>query len=263
MKRVMSVAVTLYCLSFTLPAFAAHPLATDDAGTTGKMKFQVETSGEFGWDKDKEHNVTAESNYQTINLAVTTGILDSLDLVLSYPFTWQNVKENGETVLDNNGLNDLSLALKWRILEIGPASFAIKPAITFPSGSYDRSLGTGRPAYSATLISTVEFKTLAVHANIGYTNQRYTDADKDGSRENLWNMSLASAVEVMKGLQVVAEIGTATNPDRDSTTWPTFIASGVIYSALENLDLSLGVKGGLNAPETDVALLSGITFKFP
>ena len=263
MKSVMSVAVTCFCLSFTLPAFAAHPLATDDAGTTGRMKFQVETSGEFGWDNVKVHNITAESNYQTINIAVTTGLLDSLDMVLSYPFTWQNVKENGETVLDNNGLNDLSLALKWRILEIGPASFAIKPAITFPTGSYDRSLGAGRPAYSATLISTVEFKPLAVHANVGYTNQRYTAADKHGSRESLWKMSLAGGVEVMEGLQVVAEIATAINPDRESATWPTFIAGGVIYSALENLDLSLGVKGGLNAPETDVALLTGITFKFP
>jgi hypothetical protein len=92
---------------------------------------------------------------------------------------------------------------------------------------------------------------------------KYTDADKNGSRENLWSMSLAGGVEVMKGLQVVAEIGTATNDDKTSATWPAFMTGGVIYSVIDNLDLSLGVKGGLNAAETDVALLTGITFKFP
>jgi hypothetical protein len=114
-----------------------------------------------------------------------------------------------------------------------------------------------------TLISSVEFKPVSVHANIGYTNQRYTDADKDGSREDLWSLSLAGSLEAQKGLQIVAEIGTATNPDRGNSTWGTFMAGGVIYSVIENLDLSLGVKGSLTAPEADIALLTGITLKFP
>jgi hypothetical protein len=263
MKRTLSAALTVVCLSLTLPAYAAHPLATDDTGTQGKLKFQVETTAEFGWDKETSNNSTTKSDYQTLNVAVTAGVLDSLDLVLSYPYTWQHSEDNTGTLFDNSGLNDLSLALKWRFLELGPASFALKPSVTFPTASRDRYLGTGRPAYGATLISTVEFKPVAVHANIGYTNQQYTDADKDGSRHHLWNLSLAGSVEVMKGLQLVAEIGTVTNPDTANTTWPTFMTGGVIYSVIENLDVSLGVKGGLTAPETDIALLAGVTFRFP
>ncbi|MDD5286187.1 MAG: transporter [Desulfuromonadaceae bacterium] len=259
MKRILSAVVTIFCFSLTLPAFAAHPLATDDAGTNGKMKFQVETSAEFAWDKQDN----TKSNSQTINLAVSAGLLDSLDLSLAYPYTWQQEKDNGVTVIDNSGLNDLSMALKWRFLELGPASFAIKPAITFPTGNYDRGLGAGRPAYGVTLISTVEFKPVAIHANVGYTLQKYNDADKDAGREDLWNLSLAGAVEVMKGLQLVAEIGAASNADMAGRVWPVFIAGGVIYSAFDYMDLSLGVKGALNAPETDIALLTGLTFKFP
>jgi hypothetical protein len=263
MKKILSAVVTVWCMTLTLPAFAAHPLATDDSGTQGKLKFQLETTAEFGWDKEISNNITTKSDYQTLNVAVTAGVLDTLDLVLSYPYTWQHSEDNTGTLFDNSGLQDLSLALKWRFLELGPASFALKPAVTFPTANRDRYLGAGRLAYGATLISTVEFKPVAVHANIGYTNQRYTDADKDGSREHLWNLSLAGSVEVMKGLQLAAELGTFTNPDKTSTTWPTFITGGAIYTVIENMDLSLGVKGSLTAPETDVALLTGVTFKFP
>lgn len=259
MKKILTAVVTLFCLSLTSQAFAAHPLATDDTGTNGTMKFQAEISGEFA--RDKQESI--KSNSRSVGLALCGGLTESLDMSVAVPFTWQMEKDNGVTVLDNNGLNDLSVALKWRFMEFGPASLALKPAITFPAGDYNRAMGVGRPAYSATLISTVEFKPVAVHANAGYTLQKYMAADRDGSRENLWNFSLAGTVEVMKGLQLAAEIGAATNADKTDSKWPSFITGGVIYSARDNLDLSFGVKSGLNVPETDVALLAGITFKFP
>jgi len=253
----------LSALCITAPAYAAHPLATDDAVTTGMMKFQLETSAEFGWDKESFNGATIGTDSQVLNVVITAGVAEQLDLILTLPFSWQQVTENGLKINDSGGLNDLSLALKWRFLELGPASLAIKPAVTFPSGDYNRGLGVARPAYGATLISTVEFRPVAIHANIGYTHQNYTDADRYANRENLWNLSLASAVEVMKGLLAVAEIGTATNGNKAGTTWPTFLTGGVIYSVIENLDLSLGVKGGLTSPATDIALLTGLTCKFP
>lgn len=258
MKKILSAVVTLLSLSLASQVFAAHPLATDDTGTNGTMKFQAEISAEYA--RDKQDGIKSDS--QSIGLAVTGGLTESIDLSVAVPFTWQQEKNNGVTVLDNSGLNDLSVALKWRFLELGPASFALKPVITFPTGDYDRRLGAGRLAYGATLISTVEFKPVALHANLGYTLQKYRDVDKDGSRDNLWSLSLAGTVEVMKGLQLVAEIGAATDADKGNTTWPAFITGGVIYSARDNLDLSLGVKVGLNKPETDAALLAGVTFKF-
>jgi len=140
---------------------------------------------------------------------------------------------------------------------------ALKPSLTFPTASRDRNLGVGRASYGATLISTVELKPVAVHANIGYTNQKYTDADMDGSREHLWFLSLASSVEVLKGLQLATEVVTTTNPDKTNSTWPAYITGGLIYSAVDNLDLSLGLKGALTSPATDMAFLTGVTIKFP
>lgn len=263
MKKQLSALLFVLCVSISSVAQAAHPLVTDDTGTQGAMKFQVETSAEFGWDKESAHGITTLSDYQLLNVAVTAGMLEALDLIVSYPYTWQKIEDNAGNNLNNNGLKDLSLSLKWRFLEFGPASVAIKPSITFPTGNRDKGLGAGRAGYGATLISTVEYKPVAVHANLGYTNQKYTDADKDGSRQHLWNLSLAGTVEVLKGLQMVAEVGTTSNPDKGSNTWPTFMGGGVIYSVLESLDLSLGIRGGLTVPQTDMALLAGMTFKLP
>jgi len=37
---------------------------------------------------------------------------------------------------------------------------------------------------------------------------------------------------------------------------------GLMYFIMENLDVDLGIKYGLNKPETDYTLLIGVTFKF-
>lgn len=258
MKKVLSAVVSLSFLLLSIPAFAGYPLSTDDAGTNGKMKFQMETSAEFAFDKQDQVKSTGKS----IGLSLSAGLLDSLDISAGVPFTWQKEKESGITNLDNSGLEDTSLALKWRFMELGPASFALKPSVSFATGHYDRGLGAARPGYSATLISSVEFKPATISANAGYTMQKYTVADKDGNREHLFNFSLAAAVEVMKHLQVVAEIGTGKNSDRSNNIWPTFITGGVIYSVLESLEVSLGARGGVNDLATDITAMTALTFKF-
>jgi hypothetical protein len=52
------------------------------------------------------------------------------------------------------------------------------------------------------------------------------------------------------------------NPDKTSNRPPAFILGGLIYSILENVDIDIGLKGGLNKPETDLAILAGIAWRF-
>lgn len=252
----------LICL-LTARAHAAHPLSTDDTGTSGAQKFQLETSFESAWDRERNSTTVTRSNSQTLNAAITAGILDSVDLTISYPYIFQQITVNGLPALDNSGFSDLCLELKWRFLEVGPFSLAAKPGITLPSGNRNRGLGEGRPGYSLTLISSLDLKPLALHANVGYTNQRYLDADRDGSRKDIWSTSLGASLELLKNFQLVAEVGTATNPDKTNSAMPAYITGGAIYSFNDNLDIDLGVRGGLNTSESDIALLAGLTFKFP
>lgn len=263
MKSLIASIITASLLAFTCNAFAAHPLSTDDAGTQGMLKFQVEATGEFSWDKDSTDGVTTKTNQQNLGLTFTAGLLDSLDASIAFPFMLQQITQDSTTIRDNSGLTDITLALKWRFIELGPVSLAIKPSVTVPNGDQGRGLGNGRAIYSATLISTVDLKPVAIHANLGYTHQDYVDAVRPENRTDLWKMSLAATVELMQGLQVVAEMGTSTNTLHSSNVWPSFVTGGIIYSLTDKLDLDVGVRGGFNKPSTDLMLLAGATFRFP
>ena len=87
---------------------------------------------------------------------------------------------------------------------------------------------------------------------------------KTGTTERIeiWHASAASELEVVKDLRVVVNIGMERNPDKTSNLDPAFILGGLIYSISKNFDIDFGIKGGLNKPETDYAILAGIAWRF-
>ncbi|MCX5824280.1 MAG: hypothetical protein NTY86_12455 [Deltaproteobacteria bacterium] len=67
-------------------AWGAHPLITDDAGTQGKGKFQVEVSGQYDSDKETVNGVSAESTGAQVATTLSYGFIENADLVLSLPY---------------------------------------------------------------------------------------------------------------------------------------------------------------------------------
>jgi hypothetical protein len=250
-------------ISVTETSFAAHPLITDDAGTQGKGKFQVELNGEFAFDKETVEGVKVRERVGEIATIVSVGVRDNVDIVLTLPYQWTKVKEDGETISDVDGLSDGSLEAKWRFYEKDGLSFALKPGIVFPSGNEKKGLGSGKLSFSLTSITTLERDSWAIHLNLGYGRNEYRlQEDIDANRKDIWHVSLAGEVEVIKDLRAVANAGIERNPDRTSDTHPAFILGGLIYSVSENFDIDFGIKRGLNKPETDFAILVGIAFRF-
>ncbi len=244
-------------------AFGAHPLITDDTGTNGKGKFQVELTGEFAYEKEKSDGITVKEKGYEAGIAVSAGLLDTLDIICAIPYQWNKAEEDGTTVSDENGISDASLELKWRFFEQNGLSFALKPSITIPSGDEDKGLGTGRVGYGATFIATKEIAPFTFHINLGYAHNEYKlEEDEDSNEKNIWHISLAGLYEVSDNLQVVANIGVERNPDKESGTDPSFALIGLIYSITPDLDVDLGFKAGLSGTETDAALLTGLTMRF-
>src|SRR5574341_382428 len=64
-------------------AFAAHPLITDDAGTQGKGKTQLEFIGEYG--TDKEEGATEKGFEAPTVPFLSYGMSDTMDLVFGLP----------------------------------------------------------------------------------------------------------------------------------------------------------------------------------
>ncbi len=253
MKIVFGVICSIFI--FSTAGFAAHPLITDDTGTQGKGKWQLEVNGEFAH-KDEDG---ATENSTEVAAILSYGIADTIDIVLGAPYQWIRVKEDGSTtILKENGLSDMSVEMKWRFFEQDGLSLALKPRITLPTGNDRKGLGAGKITYSVFLLTTKEIDPWAFHLNLGYIRNE----NKADERKNLWHASVAGTVEVVKDLTLVADIGIEKNTDRTVETNPAFILGGLIYSISENFDINFGLKGGLNKPETDYSILAGIAWRF-
>ena len=239
-------------------AWAAHPLITDDAGTQGKGKFQLEVNGQYDADKETVAGVSVKSTGGQAGSTLSYGVIDNADLVLNVPYVWGKVTEDGVSVYEEKGLSDVSFEVKWRFFEQDGLSVALKPGVSFPTGSDEKGLGTGKTGYHLFLIGSKEAAPWAFHANLGYMrNENKADEEK-----NLWHASLATTYEVVKDLKLVGNIGMERNADKAADNDPAFLIAGAIYSVAENIDLDAGVKYGLSSSETDVSFMVGAAFRF-
>lgn len=238
---------------FASPANAVIPLVTDDTGTQGRGKFQIELFGEYA--TAKEESITNKNS--NFSATLSYGLSDPVDIVLSMPYqAWRKDDSGSETKGD--GFSDPTIEAKWRFYEREGLSFALKPGVTVPLGDDKKDLGAGKMTYHLFLITSKEINPWTLHINLGYIrNSGWGDCRKD-----VWHASFASAVDMTKKLKLIADIGIESNPGRTSANPPAYILGGIIYSPKENLDLGLGIKGGLTKPEPDVAVRGGITYRF-
>jgi Putative MetA-pathway of phenol degradation len=240
------------------PSWAAHPLITDDTGTQGKGKFQLELNGQYDWDKDDTEDVSVKSTGGQAAVTLSYGVAENVDLVLSLPYLWGKAEVNETTLYDEKGIGDAVLETKWRLFEKDKFSVALKPGISIPTGNDEKGLGAGLLGGHLFLIASQELGSWAFHANLGYIrNENKTDERKD-----IWHASVAATWEVIKNLKLAANVGIERNPDDDANNDPAFIIGGIIYSINENFDVDLGVKGGLSKSATDLSLMAGVTFRF-
>jgi len=255
--RPVAVTVMIACLLPAL-AFAARPLITDDAGTLGKGGFQIESGIEVSDHRQDYDDVVTKEHGTSLNTTVSYGLTDNIDIVLGLPYEKTKVEEDDITVHNEDGLADVTLEVKWRFLEKDGFALALKPGLSFPTGNDEKGLGTGRMTYGMVFIATKELEPFAFHLNAGYKRNE----NRTGKRKDIWGADLAGEVGILKSLKLVANVGIATNTDRDSSTAPAFVLGGLVYSITENIDIDLGYKRGLNKAEADNTYIGGLTIRF-
>lgn len=245
--KIFFIAISLLLGILSMPVYAAHPLITDDTGTQGKGKFQIEVNAEHA--SDNGNTETA------LGVTLSAGLLDNFDAVIGLPYIFLREKNEAGQWNHEDGISDLSLAVKWRLYEREGLSFALKPGVSLATGNEDKGLGDGKPAYSLFLITTKELEPFALHLNIGYIANRSRVRD-------IWHYSLAGEYSATKKLKIVGNVGGETNPERESSVHPLFVLGGVIYKLTDSFDVDFGVKTGLNKAEADYTLLAGLAFRF-
>ncbi len=242
-----SLALTLFIILPAVPVFAAHPLITDDTGTQGRGKYQIELNAEYTSDSG--------SRETGIGASFSAGIADTVDIVLGVPFTTLRERDEAGDWQTEHGFSDISLELKWRFYEQKGLSLALKPGISLDTGSEERGLGEGTPSYSVFLVATQEFEPLTFHVNAGYIANR-------SDLRDILHLSVAAEYAVSHSFTLAGNIGGETNPDRESSVHPLFLLGGAIYHVSENFDIDAGIKAGLNKAEPDYAILTGIAYRF-
>lgn len=243
------------------PTWAASPLLTDDANTLGTGKGQLEVCGRVGFDHDVTSGIATKSTTSQVTTAFTYGVADPVDLVLEFARTWGTSSTAGVDSLEPDAA-DFKVSTKIKTYEAGGYIFAIRPDLGY---SY-RPAGNSKdyaPFWGGVMIVGKQFEPVSFHINLGYLHYSYqSEADREGLRPDIWSASFSATWQVTKDLQVVADIGTGTNPDKTTSQMPAFSCAGIIYSLTDYLDIAAGAKFGLNKPETDTTLQSALVLKF-
>jgi len=257
MNRFMQVVVVSTGVFFSQSGLAAHPLITDDTGTQGRGKSQIEANAEYAYDKEQISGITVKATGTDAAMFLSYGVIDTADLVVGVPYQWHREKRDGAITARDSGISDISLDLKWRFFDDKNLSMALKPGISIPVGDEDKGLGAGKTAYGSYLIITSSHDSWSHHFNLGYIRKE----NKHDERESVWHLSLATEYSLSEKIRIAANIGTETNPDKSSDREPAFGLLGLIYSPQQNMDISGGVKVGLNDVETDLSVLAGATLR--
>jgi hypothetical protein len=247
-----------YLLLLPLSSEAALPMITDDAGTQGKGKFQIEVAVEHDRDKEQFAGVTTREADYAVAAVFTAGVTDSLDLAIGAPYLWTSSNDDLGQSSRVNGIGDTVLVAKWRFFEKERLSLALKPYVDLPSGNDNKDLGSGKVNYGLFFITSAEQEPWAVHFNLGYTRNLNTI----GERTDIWRVSAAAVYSVNKQWKLCADTGIRTNTDKTSETEPAYLLVGFIYAPVEILELSLGVLQGLNDESTDWSIFPGVTYRF-
>ena len=242
------------------PAWAMHPLITDDTETQGAGKYQLEMNAQCARDKTAAEGIETKVRHGEFEAALSFGVNDRTDIVVGLPYEREQ-SETGGVISRERGFADMSVEAKWRFLEQDGISLALKPGLTFPTGNDEKGHGTGKVGYSAFIIAAKEAKPWSIFFNLGYIRNENKESTVD-ERRDLWHVSLAVVRDLSERVKLVGNIGVETNPDKRSDTKPAFLLGGLVYAVTEHVDVDFGLKTGLNGAEMDYTVLIGSAFRF-
>lgn len=232
------------CLAAALAALgmhahAAQPLITDDTRTQGPRGWRLELQV-----TDADLASGADSEY--FRGILSYGLGETADLQAGA--LWYRSGQDG--------VSDTAVALKWRFYERGALSFALKPALSLPTGDEQDGRGTGEANLGLRGIVSWTPGAISAHAHAGYRSNE----NKLGQRESLNEYAGAVGYQIER-VRFVGELTSETNPVHGGSRI-RYSTLGVIWLASRNLDLDAGWRQGHGgAPEED-ALMLGATIRW-
>ncbi len=245
MYRIITILAAL--LIAPVCAFAGPPILTDDTGTPGDRKWEINV----GVTLDKRDD---ERRYETPDLDLNYGIGDHIQL--NYSVSWIVLDKRDEG--SKNGLGNSEVAVKWRFMDEDKHGIAMSvyPRLIFnnPTSSAERGLADKGTTFRLPVEMEKKIGLINVNTEFGH------DFRQRGGDEWLYGLSLKYAE--IKGLEALAEIyGTANNSFKRHET---VFNLGLRYDLSENCTLlaSAGRSFHSAADQPNLLLYGGIQMRF-
>ena len=228
--------------------WAAHPFLTEDPGTQGKGRSELELG------------FAAATGDPSINgrgtlfaPQVSFGVADNVDLIVQ-GFWQTQTPANAGTV---RGVNNTVLDIKWQIADNGSLAWGVRGGLELPTGDEAKGLGGGQ--VSAHILGIAGWKNDAVQVllNAGYARLR-----QPGVRPNFGFFSVAVTGTDVGAVRTFIEAATFSNTDPALSRWPAVARTGVIYSVNDTLDVDVGFQARLNPSATRAVWLAGATLRW-
>jgi len=246
---------------FSLPACAYQPLVTDDTGTQGSGRNQLELTLK----EDRAESAGRVERLRALPFTYTRGLTETMDVFAGIAYSQIRTDTPGS---DASGGSDPSFGAKWRFYEDKKTktSFAVRPEITLPAGA-DRdnaALGNGKVSGNLTFILTHETAFGAIHVNAVVFRNRYRDAlqnpDATTTRVSIapvWNLNAQWKLAFDAGKESVRAAGASVRA--------YYAELGAVYSPSTDLDWSLGIlraSDNDNPGTTRRTATAGLTWRF-
>lgn len=234
-------------LAVTGTALAAHPFLTEDPGTQGTGRLEIEL-GLAGGSADPATGGRAAFFSPQLSIGVTP----TLDLIAQG--VWTRQTQSGGPTLFGNG--DVLADVKWRFYEDDDVALGLRAGLDLPAGDANAGLGSGGLGAHALAILGITRDAWALYANAGYARAR------GNGRANLGVFSIALTLTDTAPWQTFVEMTTYSNPDPENGRWPAVARTGFIYSVNEWLDVDVGFQARLNSSAPRAVVLAGATFRW-
>jgi hypothetical protein len=140
----------------------------------------------------------------------------------------------------SSGLGDLSVGLKWRVLDDAPvlADFALMPSVKLATGSADRGTGSGSTDVGLTAISSRKLGVVAMDLNATYNRIGSADGRRAADAA-LWTASFGFPVR--GAVSWVAEAFGAPTIDGSGRSSTAAILTGPTWLVTPALNLDAGL----------------------
>jgi hypothetical protein len=239
---------TALALVLARPAFAAHPFITEDPGTVGTGRIELELGMAAGQgDPSVGGRVVAFTPQLSLGIAPTVDLIAQVIWLDQRPAQAPSLAGNADTLAD----------FKWRFFESDTLALAVRAGLDLPTGDSTVGLGAGMLGYHAIAIVGATFGGYALYANAAYVRTR-----QSATRANLGLFSIALTRPDDAPLRTFIEFASFTNVDPTNTQMPAVARTGLIYTVNAWLDVDAGFQARLNRSATRAVWLAGATLRW-